>query len=79
MSPTFVDGDRVFLNLSAYRDRMPEPGDIVFFEDPAARERLLVKRCIAIGGQRRNALRVREGFGRKPVSTGRCGGEMCWR
>ena len=51
MSPTFMDGDRVFLNLSAYGDRMPEPGDIVFFENPTARKRLLVKRCIAIGGQ----------------------------
>lgn len=51
MSPTLVDVDRVYLNLSAYGDRMPRPGDIVYFEDPAARERLfLKKRCIAVGG-----------------------------
>mgnify|MGYP002149906743 CR=1 FL=1 len=31
--------------------RAPEPGDIVMFEDPDIPGRLLLKRCIAVGGQ----------------------------
>ena len=51
MAPTLLDGERVFLDMSAYDGRLPDPGDIVVLEYPEDRERLLLLRCIAIEGQ----------------------------
>ena len=51
MAPALVDGERILLDLHAYDDRLPDPGDIVAFEVPGNRERSLVQRCIAIEGQ----------------------------
>ena len=51
MAPALVDGERILLDLHAYDDRLPDPGDIVAFEFPGNRERLFVQRCIAIEGQ----------------------------
>ena len=46
-----MTGDRVLAEKVSYYLRDPEPGDIVMFEDPDIPGRLLLKRCIAVGGQ----------------------------
>ena len=51
MEKTIMTGDRVLAEKVSYYLRDPEPGDIVMFEDPEIPGRLLLKRCIAVGGQ----------------------------
>lgn len=63
MVPTFVPGDRIFVNKFVYGARIPftdirlpsldEPsiGDIVVFTSPVEDKKFLVKRFIASGGQ----------------------------
>lgn len=51
MEQTIMTGDRVLAEKVSYRFRDPEPGDIVMFQDPEIPGRLLLKRCIAVGGQ----------------------------
>ncbi|WP_080797594.1 signal peptidase I [Arabiibacter massiliensis] len=51
MEGTIMTGDRVFGEKVSYYLRDPEPGDIVMFQDPEIPGRLLLKRCIAVGGQ----------------------------
>ena len=51
MEETIMVGDMVFSEKVSYRFRDPEPGDIVMFQDPEVPGRLLLKRCIAVGGQ----------------------------
>ena len=51
MEETIMAGDRVLAEKVSYRFRDPEPGDIVMFQDPDIPGRLLLKRCIAVGGQ----------------------------
>lgn len=63
MEPTLVPGDRVFVDMTAYGVRVPftdlalvdrgvpQPGDVVIFRSPADGTRL-VKRVVAVGGQR---------------------------
>ncbi len=51
MEKTIMTGDRVLAEKVSYYLRDPEPGDIVMFEDPDIPGRLLLKRCIAVGGQ----------------------------
>jgi signal peptidase I len=67
MEPVLLRGDRVLVNTICYglslnwpvrisrtllRFRGPEPGDVVAFFDPVEPSVLLVKRCLAIAGQR---------------------------
>jgi signal peptidase I len=51
MEETLMIGDRVIAEKVSYYFRDVEPGDIVIFEDPNIPGRILVKRCVAVGGQ----------------------------
>ena len=51
MEETIMVGDMVFSEKVSYYFRDPVPGDIVMFQDPDVPGRLLLKRCIAVGGQ----------------------------
>ncbi|HIW77028.1 MULTISPECIES: signal peptidase I [Gordonibacter] len=51
METTIMTGDMVFSEKVSYYMRDPEPGDIVTFQDPEIPGRVLIKRCIAVGGQ----------------------------
>ena len=51
MEETIMVGDMVFSEKVSYYFRDPEPGDIVTFQDPEIPGRILIKRCIAVGGQ----------------------------
>jgi signal peptidase I len=55
MEPTIEVNDRLFAEKMSYRFSEPVPGDIVTFYDPTRRgegtDRVLIKRCIAVGGQ----------------------------
>jgi signal peptidase I len=50
MSPTFDEGDRIFVRKDSYRDRQPERSDLVAFLNPANRRQTWVKRVIALPG-----------------------------
>lgn len=50
MSPTFEEGDRIFVRKDSYRDRQPEHNDLVAFLNPANRRQTWVKRVIAMPG-----------------------------
>jgi signal peptidase I len=49
MLPTLRPGDRLLVDLRAYRGRSPRPGEIVVVTDPTDRARWLVKRATAVG------------------------------
>jgi signal peptidase I len=51
MEPTIEIGDRLFAEKVSYHFTEPNPGDIVTFNDPIEGGRVLIKRCIAVGGQ----------------------------
>lgn len=51
MENTIMTGDMVFSEKVTYYLRPVEPGDIVTFQDPEIPGRVLIKRCIAVGGQ----------------------------
>ena len=51
MEPTIEIDDHLFAEKVSYRFALPTPGDIVTFYDPSDPERILIKRCIAVGGQ----------------------------
>ena len=46
MEPTLSPGDRVWVDRRAYRDRAPEPGDIVLIRRPNQPELQLIKRVV---------------------------------
>lgn len=50
MSPTFDEGDRIFVRKDSYLDRQPEHNDLVAFLNPANRRQTWVKRVIALPG-----------------------------
>jgi signal peptidase I len=52
MVPTLEVGDRVFANKFIYRFAEPERGDIVVFEDVEGGEDDLIKRVVAVAGDR---------------------------
>ena len=52
MVPTLEVGDRVFVNKFIYRFAEPERGDIVVFEDVEGGEDYLIKRVVAVAGDR---------------------------
>ncbi len=49
MLPTLRPGDRLLVDRRAYRNRLPELGDIVVLMDPARTDRWLIKRVGAVG------------------------------
>ena len=59
MSPTFDEGDRIFVRKDSYRDREPERNDLVAFLNPANRRQTWVKRVIALPG---DTLEIKEGI-----------------
>jgi signal peptidase I len=52
MVPTLLVGDRVFANKFIYHFAEPERGDIVVFEDVEGGEDYLIKRVVAVAGDR---------------------------
>lgn len=51
METTIMTGDKVFSEKVSYYFNDIKPGDIVTFEDTEIPGRILIKRCIAVGGQ----------------------------
>jgi signal peptidase I len=51
MEPTIEVNDRLFAEKVSYYIGGPRQGDIVTFDDPIEEGRILIKRCIAVGGQ----------------------------
>jgi signal peptidase I len=51
MESTIEIGDRLYVEKVSYYFAEPERGDIVTFDDPIEEGRVLIKRCIAVGGQ----------------------------
>ncbi len=49
MEPTIFRGDRIMADLSAYRDRSPQRGDLVVFRH---KDTTLIKRLIGLPGDR---------------------------
>ena len=49
MVPTLEPGDRLLVDLEAYRSASPVIGDIVVLRDPEKAERWLVKRVAGVG------------------------------
>lgn len=51
MTPTFQDGDKLFVSKLYYRIFSPKPKDIIVLKDPRSR-RLILKRIIKIDGKK---------------------------
>lgn len=51
MLPTIQLKDQVLANKFVYDFGTPKPGDIIVFDDPTGEVPILIKRCIAVGGQ----------------------------
>lgn len=49
MAPAFLPGDRLLVDLSAFRRRAPSVGEVVVLRDPEEPGRLLLKRIAAVG------------------------------
>lgn len=60
MRPTLEPGDRLLVDLWTYRQRAPDPGEIVLFRGPEPEGALLVKRCMPVPAP--EALRPRTGY-----------------
>lgn len=52
MAPTLPEGRHVMVNKMAYAFSSPRRGDVVMFESPRDPEKGLVKRVVAVGGDR---------------------------
>ena len=52
MQPTLLEGDRILLSRLTYHFRDPKPGDIIVFHSPVVKGEDLVKRIVAVGGDR---------------------------
>ncbi|HEX7456163.1 MAG TPA: signal peptidase I [Candidatus Nanoarchaeia archaeon] len=50
MEPTFREGDRVLINTFAYLFSKPKPGDIIAFQLPSQRDKILLKRIEGVIG-----------------------------
>ena len=51
MEPTFVPGDKIFVNRFVYRFRKPQRGDVIVFRYPENPRRDFIKRLVAFGGE----------------------------
>ena len=58
MRPTFLEGDRIFVDKVSYRFREPERGDIMVFKYPLDKKKDFVKRLAGLPGDK---LEIREG------------------
>jgi len=52
MKPTLLEGDRILLSRLTYHFRDPEAGDVVVFHSPLHEGEDLVKRIVALAGDR---------------------------
>lgn len=52
MVPTLQDGEYVLVNRLAYRNKLPERGDIIVFTSPQTTDLDLIKRVIGLPGDR---------------------------
>jgi signal peptidase I len=52
MRPTLQEGDRILINRVVYHFRAPKRGDIVVFHSPVTKGEDLVKRVVAVAGDR---------------------------
>jgi len=59
MYPTIWQGDQLFADRGAYRDREPAVGDIVVFLNPDNRKEYFLKRVVAVEGDR---VEIRDGI-----------------
>lgn len=58
MVPTLQDGEYVLVNRLAYRNNLPERGDIIVFASPQASDLDLIKRVIGLPG---DTVRISDG------------------
>jgi signal peptidase I len=52
MIPAIAVGDHVLVNKFVYRFGMPKHGDVVIVDDPTGKTPMLIKRVIAVGGEK---------------------------
>jgi signal peptidase I len=52
MQPTLMEGDRILINRLTYHFRDPQAGDVVVFNSPLNKDEDLVKRVVAVEGDR---------------------------
>ena len=52
MIPAIVEGDHVLVNKFVYRFGTPQREDVVILDDPTNKTPMLIKRVIAIGGEK---------------------------
>ncbi|HTL48613.1 MAG TPA: signal peptidase I [Verrucomicrobiae bacterium] len=58
MIPTFLVGDRIFVDKISYRFRPPERGDIIVFKYPLDKKKDFVKRLVGLPGE---AVEIKDG------------------
>ena len=58
MRPTFMEGDRIFVDKISYRFHEPSRGDIIVFKYPADKKKDFVKRLVGLPGDR---VEIRQG------------------
>ena len=58
MRPTFLEGDRIFVDKVTYRFHEPQRGDIVVFKYPLDRKKDFVKRLVGLS---KDQVEIREG------------------
>ncbi len=58
MRPTFLEGDRIFVDKISYRFHAPERGDIVVFKYPLDKKKDFVKRLVGLSG---DEIEIRDG------------------
>ena len=52
MRPTFLEGDRIFVDKISYRFKPPQRGDIIVFKYPLDRKKDFVKRLVGLPGDK---------------------------
>jgi len=52
MRPTFLEGDRIFVDKVSYRFHEPERGDIIVFKYPLDKKKDFVKRLVGLPGDK---------------------------
>ena len=58
MHPTFMEGDRIFVDKLSYRFHEPERGDIIVFKYPLDKSKDFVKRLVGLPGDK---IEIRDG------------------
>ncbi len=51
MEPTILPDEEILVDLDAYRSDPVQSGDVVIFKNPTDESAVVVKRCVATGGQ----------------------------